>query len=207
MIKRIIACCTALGAGIVMCLGLAIGRAAGATTSASLESFSTASCPVQFEVIKETLIHALKQINVLLLAAFIVALVLVIVSKCLCGRHHCYKKGCKSNSLSCILNSVAASLALMGGMGSAIGLGNASATFVLLLPRYPKIMEEMKELYMIGTKGIMLTFWACLIIAGLIILCMVISAIHRRYHYCSYSSEDKKATTSNKKATTSNKKQ
>lgn len=181
--RKIIACCAALGAGVVMCLGLGIGRAAGAATSASLESFSMTSCPVQFEVIKETLIHALRQINILLLAAFIVALVLVIVSKCLCGKRCCYKKRCKSSSLSCILNSVAAGLALMGGMGTAIGLGNASATFVRLLPRYPKIMEQMKELYMIGTKAIMLTFWACLIIAGLIILCMIISAIHRRHHY------------------------
>lgn len=190
MIKKIIACCTALGAGVVMCLGVGIGRAAGATTSASLQSFSMTSCPDQFEVIKETLIHALKQINLMLLAAFIVALLLVIVSKCLCGKGHCCKKGCKSNSLSCILNSVAAGLALMGGMGSAIGLGNASATFVKLLPRYPKIMEEMKELYMIGTKAIMLTFWACLIIAGLIILCMIASTIRRRHHHCKYIADE-----------------
>lgn len=173
MLKKFIACCASLGAGLAILMGIGAGTAAGTATTGAIEA--VARNPLLFEEIKELLIFTLRRINIPLIAAFIVAVILLIISQILCGCGCRCRKRCKINSLFCILTSASAGIAILGGIGAAIGLGRASAALIDFFGRQPSAIAELTEIFEIGARSALFSLWAAIIIAAGILVCLICS--------------------------------
>ena len=181
MLNKTMACCTSLGAGIAMLIGIGAGIAGGNATAATIE---VACRPGVFDSVYETLKLALLKINIPLFAAFAVAVILLILSRC-------FSRACtKTCACSCIYGAVSAGIAMLGGIGAAIGIGRAAAVLPGAIANQPAAKELFMKIFETGTCWMMLCVWTSVIIAAGIILCMICSACRCRCQYFDICEED-----------------
>ncbi len=153
-----------LGAGISMLIGLGVGKGIGIATAAAVEG--AARQPEAFDSIQEALVMGNNYALIPLLAAFIVSIYLICIAK----RSHCCKDICEDIIIICNINRISAALgaglAVLGGIGSAIGMGTAAAAAAEGIARQPEAVDLIKEMLILGNIYALISVIASFIVAA-----------------------------------------
>lgn len=165
MIKGILRGLAALGAGIAMLIGIGTGIGIGNATAFAVESI--ARQPEAAEEIVKTLVLGNKLILIAFLAAIVVAICLVLISKKPCSCDLPINRG---------LAALGAGIAVLGGIGAGIGIGNATALAVEGIARQPEVAETIVEVLILGSIYALIPVIAAFIIA----LCLLSIAKKQR---------------------------
>lgn len=158
MIKGILRGFAALGAGIAMLIGIGVGIGIGTATAFAVEAI--ARQPEAVEEIVEALVLGNKLALIPLLAAFIVAICLVLIAK----------KPCRCDlPLNRGLAALGAGIAVLGGIGAGIGIGDATALAVEGIARQPEAAELIIDTLILGSIYALIPVIAAFIVA----LCLI----------------------------------
>jgi len=164
MRRKVIACCASLGAGICMLVGMGVGRGIGTATAFAVEG--VARQPEAFDLISETLATSIGSIQRFLVAAFVVAMILLMISRIICI-FSCGEK----RSLSYILGSVGAGIAIFSLSGTALGIGEAAGAAVEGIARQPEAADLINEIMSMCNSASIWTLIAVIAVVIGILIC------------------------------------
>jgi len=174
MLKKAIACCSSLGAALVMLVGIPFGNAVGNATDAAIRV--SAQQPA-LDAIIESLEISLRNLQIPLIVAFVAAIILLIVSK-VCQASLCSKSRKSSTGKAyCIFTSVSMAIALLGSIGTIIASGTIAISVQSVLVLQPTMVDTFNEIAALGySSALLATVFAAIIAAG-ILICMLCSCI------------------------------
>lgn len=166
--KKLLQGLASIGAGLSMLVGIGVGKGIGKATAYALEGI--ARQPEALEKIKEALIIGYKHALIPFFIAFIVALVIVffeMMSRCNtpCDNYISDKK-CFKGSMA----AIGAGIAVLGGIGAALGIGEATALAVEGIARQPEATEFIKEVLIFGNRIALIPVIGSSIIAVLLLV-------------------------------------
>ena len=172
--KKIIACCTSLGAGAVMLVGIGVGQGIGNLTENTI--LAVARNPILQEEITELFDQGIWRMIMLLITAFIIAIVLLCLSRTCSYRQHgrdgCHTGHHRRGSLTCVFSVLAIALALAGGIaGAALGISTAEGGLILGFAQNPILFDLLEEFAIMGSRLALLPLAASIIIAIAILWC------------------------------------